>query len=89
MYPSMDELHQAIAGVHRLDGNTPTVTNEQRLRETSIDQFVLSAVFATDPEVKTQAHSTIRHIRINDQMNLPSRSWRQRSKKAIEVRCEC
>jgi fructose/tagatose bisphosphate aldolase len=62
MYRSMDELHQAIAGVLRLDGNTPSITNDQRLRETSIDQFVLTAVFATDPEAKTQARSTIRQL---------------------------
>ncbi len=62
MYPSMDELHQAIAGVLRLDGNTPSITNEQRLRETRIDQFVFTAVFATDPEVKTQGRSTIRQL---------------------------
>jgi hypothetical protein len=62
MYPSMDELHQAIVGVLRLDGNTPSITNVQRLRETNIDQFVLTAVFATDPEVKTQARSTIRQL---------------------------
>ncbi len=48
MYRSMDELHQAIAGVLRLDGNTPSITNEQRLRETSIDQFVFTAVFAAE-----------------------------------------
>jgi hypothetical protein len=62
MYRSMDELQQAIAGVLRLDGTTPSITDEQRLRETSIDHFVFTAVFATDPEVKTLARTTIRHL---------------------------
>lgn len=59
MYASVEELQQAVMGVLRLDGNTPHVTDEHRLRETIIDPLVFTAVFAADPALKTQARSVI------------------------------
>lgn len=88
MYTSMDELQQAIAGVLRLDGNTPSITNEQRLLETSIDQFVLSALFATDPEVKTQARSTIRQLAQGLGIRSAKFTWRPVFKTSSMIKCQ-
>lgn len=62
MYTSTNELQQAIDSVFRLDGNTPHITDEQKLRETIIDPLVFTAVFASQPELKTLARSAIRQL---------------------------
>lgn len=62
MYTSVNELQQAVRSVFHLDGNTPHIIDEQKLRETTIDPLVFTAIFASDLELKTRARTAVREI---------------------------
>lgn len=60
IYQTIDQLKQAIAGVLTIDGEDVVIADENRLRDTLIDDLVYSAVFSADSEVKASARWLIR-----------------------------
>jgi len=60
IYRNIDQLKQNITGVLAIDGGDVVIADENRLRDTLIDDLVYSAVFSTDSEVKASARWLIR-----------------------------
>ena len=60
IYETIDQLKQGISGVLAIDTGDISVSDEQRLRGTLIDDLVYTAVFSPDEEVKTASRWLIR-----------------------------
>ncbi len=60
IYQTINQLKHNIAGVLAIDGGDVVVSDENRLRNTLIDDLVYSAIFSTDSEVKSSARWLIR-----------------------------
>jgi len=60
IYRTIDQMKHNITGVLTIDGGDVVISDENRLRDTLIDDLVYSAIFSADNEVKSSAQWLIR-----------------------------